>query len=118
MAPETLGFSSGLWAYAFLLLAGFGATAPWRILGVLLSKNISVDSEILHWVRAVSTALIAGLVARLVLLPAGALAEVPLGVRGGALAIALLAFLLLRQSLAAGAIAGVSALLLGQYLFI
>ena len=48
MAPETLGLGNGLWAYGFLALAGFGATAPWRVLGVLLAKNVSVDSEILN----------------------------------------------------------------------
>ncbi len=118
MAPQTLVSGDGLWVYVFLALAGFGATEPWRLLGVVLSKNISLESEVLAWVRAVSTALIAGLVARLVVLPAGALAEVPLWLRAGALGAAVLVFLLLRRSLAAGVIAGVAALLLGQHLLV
>lgn len=117
MAAQSLIPADGLWTYAFLALAGFGATEPWRLLGVVLSKTIDLESEILDWVRAVSTALIAGLVARLVILPAGALADVPSWLRGGALAVAILVFLLLRRSLAAGVIAGVGALLLGQLVF-
>ena len=103
----------GLGAYVFLLIVGFCATAPWRILGVALSQSIDAESEVLRWVRAVSTALIAGLVARLVFFPAGALAEVPMVLRLGAFAVAIAAFLIARRSLAVGVLAGEAALLLG-----
>jgi hypothetical protein len=107
----------GLWAYVFLLIVGFCATAPWRILGVAISQSIDEEGEVLRWVRAVSTALIAGLVARLVFFPAGALADVPLWLRMGAFAVAIAAFLLARRSLAAGVLAGEAALLLGLTAF-
>ena len=103
----------GLWAYVFLLIVGFCATAPWRILGVVLSRSIDEEGEVLRWVRAVSTALIAGLVARLVFFPAGALADAPLWLRLGAFAVAIAAFLIARRNLAAGVLAGEAALLLG-----
>lgn len=103
----------GLGAYIFLLIVGFCATAPWRVLGVALSQSIDAESEVLRWVRAVSTALIAGLVARLVFFPAGALAEVPMALRLGAFAVAIAAFLIARRSLAVGVLAGEAALLLG-----
>jgi len=99
--------------YLFLLIAGFCATAPWRVLGVMLSKSIDVESEVLRWVRAVSTALIAGLVARLVFFPAGALADVPLLVRAGAFAVALIVYFAAKRNLSAGILAGEAALLAG-----
>jgi hypothetical protein len=107
----------GLWPYVFLLIVGFCATAPWRILGIALSQSIDEEGEVLRWVRAVSTALIAGLVARLVVFPAGALADVPLLLRMGAFAVAIIAFMLARRSLAVGVLAGEAALLLGLTAF-
>ena len=76
-----MSFTADAWGYLFLFVAGFMVTAPWRVLGVLLSQRIDVDSELLQWVRTVSTALIAGLVARMVVFPAGALADVSLALR-------------------------------------
>ena len=96
----------------FLFIAGFCATAPWRALGVVLSQGIDADSEILRWVRAVSTALIAALVSRLVFLPAGVLADVPLEVRLAAFAIGVAVYFAARKNLAAGILAAEAALLL------
>lgn len=104
-----------LWALALLLAAGFGATAPWRLIGVFLSQRLTIDSEVLVWVRAVSTALIAGLVARMVLLPAGALAGVPLWLRLLAFGAAIATFLLVRRSLGAGVFFGAMMLVAGQW---
>lgn len=106
----------GGWSYLFLFVAGFCATQPWRYLGVFLSRGVSEDAEILVWVRAVSTALVAGLVARMVLLPAGALAGVVLNVRIGAFLFGCCVFILLRNSLAAGVLSGAVSLMLAQYL--
>lgn len=115
-AGEIAASGGALWMYGFLLLAGAGATAPWRMLGVLLSTNLDLDSEVLRWVRAVSTALIAGLVARMVLLPVGALAGVPLWLRCAAFAVALAVFFAARRHLATGIAAGTVVLVLGQHL--
>ena len=103
---QELGSQSYLWALGLLLVAGFGATAPWRFVGVILAKRLTIESEALVWVRAVSTALIAGLVARMVLLPSGALADVALPLRLAAFALAVLVYFLSRRSLAAGVLAG------------
>ena len=107
--------SEGGWSYLTLFVAGFCATQPWRYLGVFLSRGVREDAEILVWVRAVSTALVAGLVARMVLLPAGALANVTLDVRVGAFLIGCCVFFLMRKSLAAGVMSGASALIMAQY---
>ncbi len=107
---------SGWEGYFFLFLAGFLATEPWRWLGVWLSQGLDVDSEILQWVHAVSSALVAGLVARMVFFPLGALAGTPLSLRLGAFAAGLLVFLLAGRILALGIAAGVAVLILGQFL--
>lgn len=73
--------------YAYILFAGALATAVWRAAGVSFAGRISEDSEIFRWVRAVATALVAALIARLILFPSGALAATPEWLRIGAGAI-------------------------------
>ncbi len=80
---ETLG---GWWPLVFILLAGALPTYIWRGLGVVFAGRIREDSEFLRWVKAVATTLIAGVIARLVIFPSGALVDVPLGLRLVALA--------------------------------
>ncbi len=77
------GFSNedALWAYAYLFGAGVLANAVWRVFGAALSGGIKVDSQAMIWVRHVSTALVAGLVAKMVLFPTGALAQAELWMR-------------------------------------
>ena len=65
------GIGGGVWPYLFIAIAGFLATDLWRFLGVFLSARIGEESEILRWVRAVATALVAGLVTRLIVFPVG-----------------------------------------------
>lgn len=102
--------------YLMLFIAGYCVTQPWRWLGVILSSGISEDAEILIWVRAVSTALVAGLVSRMILLPAGALAGVPLEIRLGAFGLGVAVYFLCRKSLAAGVFSAAGALTGIQYI--
>ena len=99
--------------YLALLLVGFLPSEIWRWLGVLLGRGLDEDSEIVLWVRAVATALVAGVVARIVLFPPGGLAGVPLEVRLGAIGCGLAGFFLLKRSPFAGLIVGEAALVLG-----
>ena len=78
--------ADGFGGYAVLLAIIVVAHEPWRWLGFLLGRNLSADSETFLWVRSVATALVAGLVMKLVLFPAGMLATVPLWTRVLALA--------------------------------
>lgn len=96
----------------FLALASICALAhePWRWLGFVLGRNLSVDSSVFLWVRAVATALVAGLVMKLVVFPAGTLAAVPALVRLVALAGGIALYRLAGRRLAAG-VAGGSAIL-------
>ena len=61
--------------------------------------------------------MLAGVIAKIVLFPPGALAGVPLAVRLGAIACALIAFLLVRRSVFAGVLTGEAVLMLGAYIY-
>lgn len=82
-------WSGGLWPYLALILFGFLPSEVWRIMSVFIGRRIDEGSPLLEWVRAVSTALLAGVVANILLTPSGALASVPLAARLGAMAIGL-----------------------------
>jgi hypothetical protein len=103
--------------YLALVLIGFLPSEIWRWLGIVLGRGLDEDSEIILWVRGVATALVAGVVARIVLIPPGALATVPLSVRLAAIGCGFLAFLLIRRSAFAGVLAGEAVLVLGAILF-
>ena len=76
MPPDTLPSLGGLAPYAAIVLYAALPTHVWRWLGVALAGRLDERSEVLAWVRAVATAMVAALIARLVLFPSGALAEV------------------------------------------
>lgn len=92
----------------YLIIVGVALLAhePWRWLGVALGRNLSEDDAIFLWVRAVSTALVAGLVARLVVFPAGALETVPLWVRLVSIGGAAAGYFVFRRSLGFGVVVG------------
>lgn len=104
-------WSGGLWPYAALILFGFLPSEMWRALSVFIGRRIDEGSQILEWVRAVSTALLAGVVANILLSPSGALATVPLAARLSAMAIGLGAFFVFRRSVIGAVIAGEAAII-------
>ena len=104
-----------LWPYLLVVLAGFLPTEIWRWLAVMLARNLDEESEWLIYVRAVATAIVAGVVARLVLIPAGDLVTVPLGVRLSAVALGLGFFFFVRRSLLLSVIAGEAVLIAGAW---
>ncbi len=99
------------WPYVFLVLAGALPTHVWRWLGVAFGSRMREDSEALRWVRAVATALVAAVVARLVLYPQGQLAELPLHFRIFAYLGGFAAFLVIGRRPIAGIVAGEALLL-------
>jgi hypothetical protein len=104
-------------AYGLLLLVGFLPNEIWRALGLAAVRGVNEDSEIFLWARAVATAVLAGVIAKIVLFPPGALATVPLAIRLGAIGCGLLAFLTVRRSVFAGVLVGEAVLMLGAYLW-
>lgn len=93
---------SDLTPYIALIVAGFLPSEIWRWLAVVLGRGLDEGSEILLWVRAVATATLAAVVAKLAFFPAGVLAGLPLGWRGGAIVAGVAAYWLARRSVLAG----------------
>ena len=84
--------------YLVLIAAGFLPNEIWRMLGIVVAHGLDEGSELVVWVRAVATALLAGVIARIILFPPGGLADVPLTVRLLAMAAGFAAFALVRRS--------------------
>ncbi|ARQ01471.1 AzlD domain-containing protein [Pseudorhodoplanes sinuspersici] len=105
--------TSELWPYLVLVLAGFLPNEIWRWLGFMLARGVDQESEILVWVRAVATAVLAAVIAKLIFFAPGALASVPLAVRLVAIAAGFVGFVLFRRSVFAGVATGEAVLILG-----
>src|ERR1700712_187466 len=103
-------------ALAILLVAGVFPNQIWRMLGLWFGSGIDEGSELLVWVRAVATAVLAGVIAQILVQPPGALASVPGWLRYVAVVAGFAAFMLIRRSTLAGVICGEVVLLLaGQW---
>ncbi len=100
-------WSGGLWPYLAVILFGFLPSEIWRVIGAFAASGIDERSQVLEWVRAVSTALLAGVVANIVLAPSGALTIVPLWARLAAMGIGMAAYYAARKSVLAGVFAGI-----------
>jgi hypothetical protein len=104
----------GLPGFLVLLAMALLVHEPWRWLGWIIGRRIDPEGDVFRWVRAVSTALVCALCARLVVFPAGALEGVPLAVRLGALAIGLGVFYLGPRWPLPGILAGTMAIVVGK----
>ncbi len=89
-----------LWLWLTLAIAGTAANEIWRIAGVWLSRGVDPVGPVMLWVRDVSTALVAGLVARMLLVPAGELAAIGTIVRLLAFGTGVVAYMLSGRHLA------------------
>ncbi len=93
------------WPFLFILLAGFLPTDVWRWLGVLFAGRIDEHSPAIAFARAVATALVAAVIARLVLYPGGSLGTIPVAARVAALGIGFVAYLGFGQRILVGIVA-------------
>ena len=105
----------GLWGYIVLVLVGFLPADIWRLLGVIVGRGLDEESELLVWVRAVATAVLAGVIAKILFFPPGSLATMPLSLRVTAIVCGFLAFLLVRRSVFAGLAVGEAVLIAGGF---
>ncbi|KQT48731.1 branched-chain amino acid transport [Aureimonas sp. Leaf454] len=90
------------WPYVFILLAGWLPTDVWRWIGVASAGRIDEKSRLISLARAIATALVAAVIARLVFYPTGFLATLPAAVRVGALAAGFLTYVLLGRRILLG----------------
>ena len=102
--------------YLALLLVGFLPNEIWRVLGLVLARGLNEKSEIVLWSRAVATAILTGVVAKLIIFAPGDLAAVPLLIRIGAAVCGFAAFLAIRRSVFVGVVTG-EAILVGAGLW-
>lgn len=97
------------WVLAALTI-GAAVTYAWRAVGVALAGRIAPDGRVIDWVGYVAYALLAGLIARMIVMPIGALAGAPLPVRLVAAAIALGVYFACGRRLLPAVLAGGTAL--------
>jgi hypothetical protein len=106
----------GLWGYLVLVLVGFLPADIWRLLGVIVGRGLDEESELLVWVRMVATAVLAGVIAKILFFPPGSLGAIPLYVRVAAIACGFAAFLLARRSAFTGLAVGEAVLVAVGYI--
>ncbi|WP_316175147.1 AzlD domain-containing protein [Bradyrhizobium sp. SZCCHNRI1073] len=105
-------------ALVVLLVAGVIPNQIWRLLGLWFGSGLDEGSDLLMWVKAVATAILAGVIAQILVQPPGALASVPWGLRYGAVVAVvagLAAFMASRRSIFAGVVCGEAAMLAGKW---
>lgn len=107
--------AEALWPYLFILVAGWLATDIWRWLGVLAGNRIDENSETMNWVRAVATALVAAVIAKLIVYPTGELETSPLWLRVGAVTVGAAAFFLFKRNQLLGIVVAIGSLAGGLY---
>lgn len=103
--------------YLVLVLVGFLPNEIWRAFGLVLARGLNEDSEIVVWSRAVATAILAAVIAKLILFPSGTLDNIPLAVRIAAAACGFAAFICIKRSVFAAVLVGEAILLFGGFLF-
>ncbi len=95
--------------------ASFG-TVFWRVLGVILDGHIDPEGAIYRWVSAVAYAMVAGLIARVLILPSAGVETLEMGLRAASLAIGLGVWWGMGRSVLGGLAAGVGTFALGVFL--
>jgi len=89
--------NGGISIYLAIIVAGFAVTYVWRFLGAIAVTTLHPESQVLLWVRAIATALVAALVARLISAPSGLLAEAPALARYGGICVGVATFAAVRR---------------------
>jgi len=102
-------------ALLILLIAGVIPNQIWRMLGLMIGGEIDEGSELLIWVRAVATAILAGVIAQILVEPPGALASVPAWLRYAAVVAGFAVFVATRRSTLAGVAFGELVLVAGKW---
>lgn len=104
---------SAVWAAVALGALG---TFMWRVLGVAIETKVRQDSPLFVWIGCVAYAMVAGLMARVMLMPDGDIAPEAMGWRLLAFAAGLAAWYLRGKSVPLGLLAGVGTYALLIYL--
>lgn len=116
MSAQYASAYGGLGPYLLVLFVAALPTTCWRMLGLFVASGLRDDSEFLIWVRLVAQTLLTAVIAKLLIVPPGAMAAIPDWGRYGSIAIGFVVFFATRRSLIAAVIAGEVVLLTAGYL--
>ena len=83
----------------FVILITSLATYLSRFLGVLSSENINVNSKIFQWFNCIAYGILAALIARMVIFPAGVLSESSILIRVLVIAVGIIIFFATKKNL-------------------
>jgi branched-subunit amino acid transport protein len=89
-----------------LILLAAAATFLWRFLGVILSSRLRPEGAWIQWMTAVAYAVLAALAARMLVLPVGELATIPLSIRLAGAAVGIGVFFVTKRNALAGVVTG------------
>ncbi|MCF3935755.1 AzlD domain-containing protein [Acuticoccus sp. M5D2P5] len=117
MSAETMRTFAELGPYLTILVGAALPTHIWRWLGVLFAGKLDEQSELFTWVKAVATALVAGVIAKLILFPTGPLATLDVTIRALAAAAGFGAYVASGRRLALGVLVG-ELVILGGWLML
>jgi branched-subunit amino acid transport protein len=109
------GFVGDWHALFLLVVAGFLPNEVWRMVGLWFGGGVDEGSEVLVWVRAVATAILAGVIAQILIQPPGALASVPDALRYGAVVAGFAVFIVTKRSIFAGVVCGEIVMIAGKW---
>lgn len=109
------GFVGDWQALLILVVAGFLPNEVWRMVGLWFGGGVDEGSEVLVWVRAVATAILAGVIAQIMVQPPGALAGIPDALRYGAVVAGFVVFVVARRSILAGVVCGEITMMAGKW---
>ncbi len=114
LVPDVMP-DAAFWWPILVMVVGAAATYVWRALGVALSGRIDPEGALFQWVACIAYALLAALVARMILLPTGPLAQTPMIDRVGAAVLGFAVFFVSRRNMLLGVGVGAGVLVLATY---
>ena len=82
----------------FLIVAASLTTYFWRGFGVLIAARLNPDGVFFEWISCVAYAMLAGLMARVLILPVGLLSETTMLVRGMSMIAGFIVFFALKRN--------------------
>ncbi len=106
-----MNFDPAFSPWLAVALLGFLPSEIWRWLSVVVAHKIDEESEAFLLVRSVATALLVGVVLKIVTVPAREIAVVPIFARATAFVVAAAAFFIFRRSVFAAIVAGEAAMI-------
>ena len=84
-------------AVTILVILSILVTYLWRFTGVVVARNINPDGAVFEWLGCIAYAMLAGLMARVMVYPAGILAHTDLSDRLVAMALGFIVFFVLSR---------------------